>query len=75
MMRKFSYLAILIIGILIGLMRLRKQELAAKAEHDESQTNDHWDCPQCHETVPQNFEKCWNCGTHRESGPRSQDAG
>jgi len=27
-----------------------------------------WTCPQCGETVPGNFETCWNCGGEPPTG-------
>ena len=69
-MRSFSYLAIMIIGIIIGLLRLRKQELESVAEDGDGQ----WCCPHCDEAVPQNFEKCWNCGNRREAGTKPENA-
>jgi len=29
-------------------------------------TNAGWTCPQCGETVPENFVACWNCQKERE---------
>ncbi len=61
MFRSLGYLAILVLGIVIALMRLKNRG-ADDLQVDDSLPKDHWRCPLCEEAVPCNFVKCWNCG-------------
>jgi len=33
-----------------------------------------WQCPKCRETIDDNFDACWNCGTNREGTPAADSS-
>ena len=60
-MRGIFYLAILVIGVMVGVMRLQRAETRLATGDDDVDPQKHWQCPNCGETVPLSFKRCWNC--------------
>jgi hypothetical protein len=47
----------------------------AEADHGESDAKSgEWECPACGETVPADFDVCWNCNSEQDTGNLSDES-
>lgn len=76
MIGNLKYLFILAVAVAIWWIRRQANKAAggSGAADETAEDKAAWSCPQCGESVPTTFDKCWKCDSANSGRPSNADS-